>query len=109
MNIPGDWIFEAELAQQTGVANNDEDRRKFHRNLANWRQHWLLLKLYDGLPVPSVRPLGIGNGPGNEAWYPPITIAMVHRINELGLQFPKNMDEWLWHLWLEGYPSEIVG
>lgn len=81
MNIPADWISEARLAQETGVPDEEEARRKFHRNLENWRRHEralypqietkaivrLLPKSYDGLPVPSVRPLGVGNGPGNEA------------------------------------------
>lgn len=33
---------------------------------------------------------------------------MVRRINELRQQFPKNMDEWFWQLWFEGYPVDIV-
>jgi len=104
MNIPADWISEAELATAVGVS--DGDQSKFHRNLLNWRHHGLLPECYDGLSVPMVRPLGIG--PGNEAVYPPLTIAMVRRIDELRRQSPRDMDEWLWQLWLDAYPIDII-
>jgi hypothetical protein len=104
MDIPADWIPEAELAAAISVF--DGDRSKFHRNLLNWRHHGLLPDCYDGLPVPMVRPLGVG--PGNEAVYPPVTIAMVRRIDELRRQSPRDMDEWLWQLWLDAYPIDII-
>ena len=40
MDIPADWSSEAKLAEKIGVA--DEDRRKFHRNLLNWRHNDVL-------------------------------------------------------------------
>jgi hypothetical protein len=104
MNIPADWISEAELATAVGVS--DGDQSKFHRNLLNWRHHGLLPECYDGQPVPMVRPLGVG--PGNEAVYPSVTIAMVRRIDELRRQWPRDMDEWLWQLWLDAYPIDII-
>src|SRR5438046_842692 len=104
MDIPTDWISEAKLAAVIGVGA--EDRSKFHRNLLNWRHHGLLPQFYDGLLVPQVRPLE--PGPGNEAVYPPITLSMVRRIDELRRESPRDIDDWLWTLWLERYPVDIV-
>jgi hypothetical protein len=53
-----------------------------------------------------VRPLGVG--PGNEAVYPPVTISIVRRIDDLRRQWPRDMDEWLWQLWLDAYPIDII-
>ena len=103
MDIPADWISEAKLAEKIGVA--DEDRRKFHRNLLNWRHNGVLPQSYDGLPVPMIRNLGFGIG--NEPFYPPVVLPMVRRINELR-QETHDMDEWRWRLWLERYPIDIV-
>lgn len=89
MDIPADWLPEAELQAATGVS---------HRNLLNWRHHGLL-------PAPIIRRLGVGIG--NEAVYPPITAGMVRRIDDLRQQCG-DMDDWLWSLWLDGYPVNIV-
>ena len=89
MDIPADWISEAELVAVIDVS---------HRNLLNWRHHGLL-------PTPMIRHLGVGVG--NQAFYPPITIAMVRRINELRRQ-TRDIDEWRWRLWLDAYPIDIV-
>jgi len=89
MEIPADWISEAELAAAVDVS---------HRNLLNWRHHGLL-------PTPMIRHLGVGVG--NQAFYPPITIAMVRRINELRRQ-TRDIDEWRWQLWLDAYPIDII-
>jgi hypothetical protein len=89
MEIPADWISEAELVAAIDVS---------HRNLLNWRHH-------DLLPTPMIRHLGVGVG--SQAFYPPITIAMVRRINELRRQ-TRDMDEWRWRLWLDAYPIDIV-
>jgi hypothetical protein len=89
MEIPADWISEAELVAAIDVS---------HRNLLNWRHHGLL-------PTPMIRHLGVGVG--NQAFYPPITIAMVRRINELRRQ-TRDIDEWRWQLWLDAYPIDII-
>jgi hypothetical protein len=89
MEIPADWISEAELAAAVDVS---------HRNLLNWRHHGLL-------PTPMIRHLGVGVG--NQAFYPPITIAMIRRINALRRQ-TRDMGEWRWQLWLEAYPIDII-
>jgi hypothetical protein len=89
MEIPADWISEAELVEAVDVS---------HRNLLNWRHHGLL-------PTPMIRHLGVGVG--NQAFYPPITIAMVRRINELRRQ-TRDIDEWRWQLWLDAYPIDII-
>ena len=104
MDIPSNWISEAKLAAAIGIAQ--KDRSKFHRNVLNWRHHGLLPEHYDGLLVPQVRPLE--PGPGNEAVYPPITIPIVCRIDELRRESPRDMDDWLWTLWLERYPIDII-
>lgn len=103
MDIPADWLSEAKLAAAIGVS--DDDRSKFHRNLLNWRHSGLLPGYCHGLQVPSIRYLGVGIG--NEAVYPPITIPILCRIDELRHQ-SRNMDVWLWQLWLEGYPIDII-
>lgn len=103
LGIPADWISETELRAGVGVV--DEDRSKFHRNLLNWRQHGLLLRRFDGREVPMVRHDGVGVG--NEAMYPPITIELVRRINELRRR-GRNIDIWLWQLWIDGLPIDIV-
>ena len=78
MDIPSDWISETELAAATGAV----DRKRFHRNLLNWRHHGLLPERYDGISVAdAIRHLGVGVG--NEACYPPVYLPMVGRINEL--------------------------
>jgi hypothetical protein len=97
MDIPADWLSEAALTQGLGVA--ESDRSKFHRNLQNWRQSGLLL-------VPMIRYHGVGIG--NEPFYPPVTIEMIRRLEELREQYPRNMDEWLWELWLDGYPVDVI-
>ena len=102
MEVPADWISETDLRAATGVV--DEDRKTFHRNLVNWREHGLLPQNYDGSIVPAVRPLGVEIG--NEAFYPPITIEMVRRIDELRQR--GTIDHWLWQLWLDGYPIDII-
>jgi hypothetical protein len=104
VDVPVGWISEAQLRAATGTA--DEDRKTFHRNLVNWRDHGLLPKSYDGHTVPFSLPLGFAIG--NEAWHPPITIQIVGRINELRLR-GGDMDKWLWQLWLDGYPIDIIG
>jgi hypothetical protein len=103
MDIPADWFSEAQLAAASGVS--DDDRSKFHRNLLNWRHHGLLPRCYDGLPVPMIHHLGVGVG--NEAFHPPITLPMIRRIDELQRE-SRDMDEWLWRLWLDGYPVNII-
>jgi hypothetical protein len=103
MDVPVGWISEARLRAATGTA--DEDRKTFHRNFVNWRQHGLLPRSYDGHTVPFSLPLGFAIG--NEAYHPPITIEMVGRINELR-QRGGDMDKWLWQLWLDGYPIDII-
>jgi hypothetical protein len=104
MEVPAGWFSETDLRAAIGVA--DEDRKTFHRNLVNWREHGLLPRLYDGHTVPFIEYRGVGIG--NEAWYPPITIEMVGRINELRSR-GGDMDRWLWQLWLDGYPIDIIG
>jgi len=104
MDIPAGWISETELRDAIGVA--DEDKSTFHRNLVNWRNHRLLPQHYDGSVVPASHPLGFGIG--NEAYYPPIMIQMVRRIDELR-QRGGNMDRWLWQLWIDGFPIDVVG
>jgi hypothetical protein len=104
MDIPADWISETELAAATRAV----DRKRFHRNLLNWRHHGLLLERYDGISVAdAIRHLGVGVG--NEAWYPPVYLPMVRRINELRQRQPKDMDEWFWQLWLDDYPVDVIG
>jgi len=104
MDIPADWISEAELAAASGVAEGD--RGKFHRNLVNWRHHGVVPERYQGLSVPLIWYRGVGVG--NEPFYPPVMIPMVHRIDELRRQ-SRNMNRWLWQLWLDGFPIDIIG
>jgi hypothetical protein len=103
-DVPTGWISETQLRVAIGTA--DEDRETFHRNLVNWRANGLLPRSYDGHKVPFSLPLGFPIG--NEAYHPPITIEMVGRINELR-QCGGDMDKWLWQLWLDGYPIDIIG
>lgn len=102
MEVPAGWISETELRAAAGVA--DEEKKTFHRNLVNWRENGLLPRFYDGHQVPFVDYGGVGIG--NEAWHPPITIEMVRRIDELRQR--GTMDHWLWQLWLDGYPIDII-
>lgn len=103
MDSPADWISETELAAATGAV----DRKRFHRNLLNWRHRGLLPERYHGILVAdAIRHLGFGVG--NEACYPPVYLPIVRRINELRRQ-SKDMDEWRWQLWLDGYPVDIIG
>ena len=102
MDIPANWISETELAAATGAA----DRKRFHRNLLNWRHHGLLPERYDGISVAdAIRHLGVGVG--NEACYPPVYLPMVGRINELRAR-SRNMEAWLWALWLDPAASLVV-
>jgi hypothetical protein len=105
MDIPTDWISEDELAAAVGAG----ERKRFHRNLVNWRNRGLLPKRYDGRQVPLIRHLGVGVG--NEPFYPAVYLPMVRRINELRQRQPKDMDEWYWQLWLDPdeYPVDIIG
>ena len=44
---------------------------------------------------------------GTASYYRPETVAIVRRIRELRRQ-TRSADDWLWRLWIEGYPVEIL-
>jgi hypothetical protein len=93
-----------ELAVAIGVPA--EDRSKFHRNLQNWQYYSVLPRRYDGMEVPQVD--DHGGQIGSEAFYPPVFIPMLDRLNKLREQYPKDMDEWRCRLWLDGYPAPYI-
>lgn len=104
MDIPADWLSEAQLAAAFTVPA--DGRSALHNKLRNWRRRGLLLRRYGSLPVPASRNLGIGVG--NEAVYPPVTLPMLRLIFKLREE-GRRLDECLWQLWLAGYPADIVG
>jgi hypothetical protein len=88
-NGKNDWISEQELRAETGISR---------RNLERWRQQGIL-------PVPTRR--FSGRGTGSTSVYPPITVPMVRRLDELRQQSPHDVDGWTWALWLDGFPIDI--
>jgi hypothetical protein len=58
------------------------------------------------IPRPLVVPLATGRG--SASFYPPKTVGIINRLNELRLENP-NPDECLWRLYLEGHPVDIRG
>jgi hypothetical protein len=70
------------------------------RNLTRWRQQGLIL------PVEPRRGLGRGRGT-TSLRYPYIAVSTIKRLNELRREF-KDVGEWRWRLWLEGYPVRIA-
>lgn len=85
---PDDWFSEEGLIAATGIG---------HFNLVRWRQQGLV-------PKPARRHLGFAVG--TASFYPPITVPMIRRLDELRGQ-THNVDAWFWGLWLDGYPIDI--
>jgi hypothetical protein len=82
------WLTEAGLVAETGASP---------RRLTWLRQNGLI-------PRPRRRSRGLHKG--TLSLYPPVTVAMIRRLDELAAE-RRDADEWLWRLWLEGYPIEI--
>jgi len=49
----------------------------------------------------------LGFAIGTASYYPPIAVPMIKRLDELR-QKTRNPDEWLWRLWLEDFPADIL-
>jgi hypothetical protein len=82
------WVSEPELIAATGANRH---------NLIRWRQQELI-------PRPRRRFLGFGVGTASE--YPPVTIDMIRRLDALRHK-SRNIDDWRWQLWLDGFPIDI--
>jgi hypothetical protein len=86
-------LSEAELIAATGISP---------RNLKRWRQQGL---------IPVIEPrrgLGRGGGRGTTPLeYPATAVKTIHRIHELRKEF-KEVEEWRWRLWCDGYPVRIA-
>jgi hypothetical protein len=84
-------LSEKALIAATGISR---------RNLIRWRQQGL---------IPTIEPRrGLGRGRGSTSLeYPAVAVATINRINELRLEF-KEVGEWRWRLWCEGYPVRIA-
>jgi hypothetical protein len=67
------------------------------RTLTNWRERHLI-------PRPAIVPTPRG---GTATYYPPETPAIIRRVRELQRQ-SRSAAEWLWRLWLEGQPVEML-
>jgi hypothetical protein len=85
---PDGWLSEQVLISLTGVPR---------RRLVSWRQQ-------DLIPRPERRFLG--NHKGSVSYYPPVVLEAVRRLEILKIEC-RDVDEWRWRLWLEGFPSEI--
>jgi hypothetical protein len=85
---PKGWISLHELRARTGVSE---------RNLSEWRRFCL------GVPEPL--PISLGRR-GTVSYYPPETVSLIRRINELRQQV-RDADKWLWQLWLDGFKVDI--
>jgi hypothetical protein len=44
---------------------------------------------------------------GFESYYPSESIGTIKRLRELRADSPRNFDEWLWRLWLEGHEVDV--
>lgn len=81
-------LTDREIVAETGVSP---------RRLTWLRQNGL---------IPSPRRRSRGLHKGTLSLYPPVTVAMIRRLDGLAAEW-RDADEWLWRLWLEGYPIEI--
>jgi hypothetical protein len=86
--LPESWVTEQELISATGANRH---------TLIRWRQKGLI-------PRPRRQFLGFGIGTVSE--YPSVTIDMVRRLGELRHQ-SRDADDWLWQLWLDGFPIDL--
>jgi hypothetical protein len=87
--VPSGWIELGALLAATGTDK---------RTLSNWRQRWLV-------PRPVTIPLA--GGIGTASYYRPETVAIIRRVQELR-RLSHDANEWLWQVWLEGYPVDIT-
>jgi len=86
---PEGWIDRVRLLTETGVSD-----RKF----AEWA------------PKLGLRTCLVSRGrAGVEAYYPPGSIRMIKRLLEISATSPRDMNRWLWQLWLEGFDVDICG
>jgi len=85
---PKGWISLHELRARTGASD---------RNLSELRRLGL------GVPEPLLMSLGRR---GTVSYYPPETVRLIDRINELRQQV-RDADKWLWQLWLDGFKVDI--
>lgn len=85
---PPGWIERGDLLAATG---------ENERNLVEFRGYGI---------VP--RPVEVASKRrGKVSYYHPASIPIIQRLHTLKETTPRNMDEWLWHLWLEEYPVDI--
>jgi hypothetical protein len=85
---PKGWITLQELCARTGASE---------RNLSEWRRR--------GLGVPEPLPISLGRR-GTVSYYPVETVRLIDRLNELRQQ-TRDVDKWLWQLWLDGFRVNI--
>jgi hypothetical protein len=83
-----EWLTEQDVIDQTGASR---------RRLTRLRQSGLI-------PSPRRRSRGLHKGTASD--YPAGTVAMIRRLDGLAAE-RRDAGEWLWRLWLEGYPVEI--
>jgi hypothetical protein len=84
---PSGWISRERLLVETGIGE---------RRLAGWAEQ---LGLRTCL-------MSRGRG-GFESYYPSESIGTIKRLLELRADSPRNFDEWVWRLWLEGREVDI--
>jgi hypothetical protein len=82
------WLSEQDLRAATGISRH---------NLVRWRQQSLI-------PAPKRRFLG--RSAGSASYYPPVAVPMIQRLYQLRRQ-NRDVDEWLWRLWIDGFPINI--
>lgn len=87
--LPPGWLAPGALVAAGGI---DE------HTLTNWRKRHLI-------PRPAVMPMP---GGGTASRYRPETLTIIRRIKELREKDSRNANGWLWTLWLEELPVEML-
>jgi hypothetical protein len=86
---PKGWIRREKLLKETGISD---------RTLAEW------------FPQLGLKTCLISRGRnGLESYYEPNSIPTINRLRELRATGSRDMNEWLWRLWLEGHDVDIRG
>ena len=91
--IPRRWISLDRVLAESGIGKD---------TLNNLRQRYRYV-----IPRPLVVPLATGRG--GAAFYPPETITIIRRLQELRQEKIRDPEDCLWRLWLEGHPVDIRG
>jgi hypothetical protein len=84
---PNGWITRDRLLAETGIGE---------RKLAAWAAQL------------GLRTCLVSRGRGGlDSYYPSESIGTIKRLLELSAESPRNLDEWLWRLWLEGHEVDV--